>query len=92
MWIVIRVKNCQTLLKIFKVGSSASLSNAMVGFFQELEFGLEFHKIIILEALQEEILHSPALIALWSASQVLNFLFALECEDRFQRKLFSVCS
>ncbi len=60
------MKNCQTLLKNFKVGSSsASLSNAtMVGFFQELEFGLESHKIIILEALQEEILHSPALIAM----------------------------
>ncbi len=67
------MKNCQTLLKIFEVGSSASLSNAMVGVFQELEFGLESHKIIILEALQEEILHSPALIAMWSAKPSPQF-------------------
>lgn len=74
MWIVIRVKNCPTLLKNFKVGSSSpSLSNAMVGFIQELEFGLESHKIIILEALQEEILHSPALIAMWSAKPSPQF-------------------
>jgi hypothetical protein len=37
----------------------------MVGFFQELEFGLE--------ALQEEILHSPALIAMWSAKPSPQF-------------------
>jgi hypothetical protein len=45
----------------------------MVGFFQELEFGLESHKIIILEALQEEILHSPALIAMCSAKPSPQF-------------------
>jgi hypothetical protein len=45
----------------------------MVGFFQELEFGLESHKIIILETLQEEILHSTALIAMWSAKPSPQF-------------------